>query len=373
MEATPAALSAVGRFLATRGTGSYLTTTVTAPLDKTLQSLAGLAKLLKRSTADSTPRAEARPIGIHLEGPFISHARRGVHPPAHLLEPNIATLDKMIDASEGFARLITLAPELAGAPILPSPCRRACRAPQNDSLTAAEEKAGLKLFLFDGESLNTERMRRTRSGHRGRYLATKLERRSRKNLITAKSYGELPAGTEWRVSEGGGAGVNSAFQRTISLDPTRRARSRPKSQHGLDAPDGASEQSTPWPSKCDSSTTAAPPDAKNSADRVTGALYSMLAPVKRPAHPAGQWNHAKLSVRGTRFEHWIDGELALSGTLDDPTGLANLKRRWADGPGVYDLLAHPKLSGQIALQHHGDRVWFRNLKIREQHEGLWDF
>jgi N-acetylglucosamine-6-phosphate deacetylase len=111
MEATPKALSAVGRFLASRGTGSYLATTVTAPMDVTLRSLSGLAKLLNGPTNP----AEAHPIGIHLEGPFISHARRGVHPPAHILEPNIAILDQMIDAAEGHARLITLAPERPGA------------------------------------------------------------------------------------------------------------------------------------------------------------------------------------------------------------------------------------------------------------------
>lgn len=111
MEATPTALSAIGRFLASRGTGSYLATTVTAPMDLTLRAISGLAKLLN-ATADPT---QARPIGIHLEGPFLSHSRRGVQPLAHLLEPNIATLDKMIDASEGHARLITLAPELPGA------------------------------------------------------------------------------------------------------------------------------------------------------------------------------------------------------------------------------------------------------------------
>src|SRR5450631_722263 len=46
MEATPDALQSVGRFLASRGTGTYLATTVTAPLDATLRSLSGLAKLI---------------------------------------------------------------------------------------------------------------------------------------------------------------------------------------------------------------------------------------------------------------------------------------------------------------------------------------
>jgi N-acetylglucosamine-6-phosphate deacetylase len=57
----------------------------------------------------------ARPIGIHLEGPFLSHAKRGVHPPADLLAPDIGVFDRLFDASEGQVRLMTLAPELDGA------------------------------------------------------------------------------------------------------------------------------------------------------------------------------------------------------------------------------------------------------------------
>jgi len=111
MEATPQALKAVGSFLASRGTGAYLPTTVTAPLDATLRSLSGLAKLL---AAPCSP-AQARPLGIHLEGPFLSHLKRGVQPPEYLLAPDIAVFDRLFDAAEGHIRLMTLAPELPGA------------------------------------------------------------------------------------------------------------------------------------------------------------------------------------------------------------------------------------------------------------------
>jgi len=111
MEATPEALNAIGRFLAARGTGSYLATTVTAPLDVTLRALSGLAKLI---ALPPTP-AQARPLGIHLEGPFLSHVKRGVQPSEHLLEPDIALFDRFFEASEGHIRLMTLAPELPGA------------------------------------------------------------------------------------------------------------------------------------------------------------------------------------------------------------------------------------------------------------------
>jgi N-acetylglucosamine-6-phosphate deacetylase len=111
MEGTPQALSTIGRFLAARGTGAFLATTVSAPLDATLRSLAGVAKVIAQAPVEG----QARPVGIHLEGPFLSHSKRGAHPSNRLLAPDIAVFDRMFDAAEGHVRLITLAPELPGA------------------------------------------------------------------------------------------------------------------------------------------------------------------------------------------------------------------------------------------------------------------
>ena len=111
MEATPEALDAIGGFLAAHGTGSFLATTVTAPLESTLRALSALAKLLDRPPAPQ----QARPLGIHLEGPFLSHAKCGVQPPEHLLAPDIAIFDRLFEAAEGHVRLMTLAPELTSA------------------------------------------------------------------------------------------------------------------------------------------------------------------------------------------------------------------------------------------------------------------
>ncbi len=114
MDGTPAALSAIGRFLATRGVGAYLPTTVTAPTDVTLRALAGIAKYIASSKTFSANDG-AQPLGIHLEGPFISHAKRGVHPPDLIQPPSIPVFDKFWEASEGKIRLITIAPEIEGA------------------------------------------------------------------------------------------------------------------------------------------------------------------------------------------------------------------------------------------------------------------
>jgi N-acetylglucosamine-6-phosphate deacetylase len=141
MEATPQALDAVGRFLASRGTAAYLATTVTAPLDPTLRALDGIANEI----AKLPEPGRARPLGIHLEGPFLSHEKRGVHPPEHLLAPSTATLDRLIDAGRGHVRLITIAPELPGAvELIRHAVSRGVRVSVGHSnATAAETKAGI--------------------------------------------------------------------------------------------------------------------------------------------------------------------------------------------------------------------------------------
>lgn len=109
MEATGTALHQIGAFLARRGVGAYLATTVTAPLETLLRSLSGLAKLL------NYPIDGARALGIHLEGPFLSPHKRGAHAEHQLQTPSVALFDRLWQASEGNLRLMTIAPELPNA------------------------------------------------------------------------------------------------------------------------------------------------------------------------------------------------------------------------------------------------------------------
>lgn len=113
MEATPVALNAIGAFLASRGVGAYFPTTVTSPKDETIRSLAGLAAEIGRES-DVVHRG-ATPLGIHLEGPFLSHRKRGVHTDALLETPSVELFDRFWQAAEGKICLMTIAPELPGA------------------------------------------------------------------------------------------------------------------------------------------------------------------------------------------------------------------------------------------------------------------
>jgi N-acetylglucosamine-6-phosphate deacetylase len=113
MEADPQALNAIGSYLSSRGVGAYFPTTVTSPKDETLRSLAGLATEIRRRA--KTIEYGATPLGIHLEGPFLSHLKRGVHTDALLEAPAISLFDRFWQAAEGQIRLMTIAPELPGA------------------------------------------------------------------------------------------------------------------------------------------------------------------------------------------------------------------------------------------------------------------
>jgi N-acetylglucosamine-6-phosphate deacetylase len=115
MEATPAALDCITSTVARHGTTSILATTVTAPVDETCKSLEGIAQYIRSHEQQENTGLAAEILGIHLEGPFISKARRGVHPPDSIARPSIEILDKFRAASDGLIRILTVAPEIPGA------------------------------------------------------------------------------------------------------------------------------------------------------------------------------------------------------------------------------------------------------------------
>jgi N-acetylglucosamine-6-phosphate deacetylase len=115
MEATPAALDCITSTVARHGTTSILATTVTAPVDETCKSLEGIAQYIRSHEQQENTVLAAEILGIHLEGPFISKARRGVHPPDSIARPSVEILDKFRAASEGLIRILTVAPEIPGA------------------------------------------------------------------------------------------------------------------------------------------------------------------------------------------------------------------------------------------------------------------
>jgi N-acetylglucosamine-6-phosphate deacetylase len=121
MEGTDEALAGVARTLARHGTTSFLATTVTASPDDICRSVEGIARYM--SVQYETDQARAEVLGVHFEGPFISSARRGVHPKEWVQLPSAELLERFLRAASGSARILTIAPELLGA----VPCIEAAR------------------------------------------------------------------------------------------------------------------------------------------------------------------------------------------------------------------------------------------------------
>ena len=116
MRTMPSELPRLGKFLATHGVTGYFATTVAAPMDATCAALGRLADAIEAGASSTTSDAvQARPLGIHLEGPFLSHKRRGVHPPENLVTPTVEIFDRLWQAAHGQVKMLTIAPEIPGA------------------------------------------------------------------------------------------------------------------------------------------------------------------------------------------------------------------------------------------------------------------
>ncbi|MGA7424307.1 MAG: N-acetylglucosamine-6-phosphate deacetylase [Candidatus Sulfotelmatobacter sp.] len=148
MRAAPGELPRLNKFLTTHGVTGYFPTTVAAPLDQTCAALERLADAIEaaQGSLGEGDALQARPLGIHLEGPFLSHKRRGVHPPEYLVEPTLQIFDRLWQAARGHVRMMTIAPELPGAleVIAEAARREVCVSIGHSDATLEAARAGVR-------------------------------------------------------------------------------------------------------------------------------------------------------------------------------------------------------------------------------------
>lgn len=157
------------------------------------------------------------------------------------------------------------------------------------------------------------------------------------DIYTAKEYGDFEFSFEWKIAPGGNSGVK---YRVISYD--KKGFLGPEYQLLDDAKH---------------------PDAKVGPQRQSASLYDFVAPdaKTKKLNPPGEWNTSKIVVRGTKFEHWLNGAKVIEmDTATDAWKAAHAKSKFKDVP---EFAKNPK--GRIMLQDHGDETWFRNLTIKE--------
>jgi hypothetical protein len=215
---------------------------------------------------------------------------------------------------------------------------------QDNTLTKKEKKDGWKL-LFDGKT--TTGWRNFNSNTLGAgwkvengalYLDNSVTtREDRGDILTHEEYENYEFSVDWKIDSCGNSGI--IFN--VVEDPKYKATyfTGPEMQV-LD-------------NNCH-------PDAKIIKHRA-GDLYDLIKCKEETVKPAGQWNQARIVSNKAKYEFWLNGTKVVEFTMHTPEWdalVAGSKfKAWPDfGKAT---------KGHIALQDHGDKVWFKNIKIRE--------
>ena len=154
------------------------------------------------------------------------------------------------------------------------------------------------------------------------------------DLITRQQYRHFELTLEWRVARGGNSGV--LYRVTEALPHAWQSGLEMQLLDDAHHPDGQTPETS------------------------AGALYGLIAPRQKVLQPHGGFNTVRIVVRASHVEHWLNAVLVVAYTLHSAALTA--------------LVAHSKFQvlpgfgqaarGHIALQHHGDPVWFRHLCLR---------
>ena len=154
------------------------------------------------------------------------------------------------------------------------------------------------------------------------------------DLITRDQFGDFELTIEWKVDEGGNSGI--MYRVTEAAEETYQTGPEMQLLDDAGHPDGRSRL------------TAA------------GAVYGLYAAPAGVVQPAGEWNTARIVARGSDVQHWLNGTKVAEYELGSP--------EWSVRVAASKFKAWPgygrAAAGHIALQDHGDRVAFRNIRIR---------
>ena len=202
------------------------------------------------------------------------------------------------------------------------------------------DKAQNWVILFDGGNVDQWRGYKQDTFPKGGWVVENgalktIVGGNRVDIITKDIYQNFELVLEWRVSPAGNSGI--FYFATEESDYIW--------------------QTAPEMQVLDDS---AHPDG-NRAVTSAGSLYDLISPTEKFLNPVGEFNEARIKVKNNKVEHWLNGKKILiyeygSATINELIAKSKFKSM--------PLFAKAN-SGHIGLQHHGEEVWYRNIRLRK--------
>ncbi len=205
-----------------------------------------------------------------------------------------------------------------------------------NTLTQAQRDSGWTL-LFDGKTLDKWRGYQTDSAPVGWRVDSGMvvKDSSVEDIVTRDTFRDFELVMDWQLTKGGNAGIfyrgNEGYEHIYWTAPEYQL------LDDANAPDGASRLTS------------------------AGAAYGLYPSPPGHLNPLGEWNTARIVVKGDSVEHWLNGTKLLSYVLGSDDWWAKVKASkfadWVD----YGRLPR----GVIAVQgDHNGRLMLRNIRIR---------
>ncbi|HEY1858982.1 MAG TPA: DUF1080 domain-containing protein [Gemmataceae bacterium] len=211
--------------------------------------------------------------------------------------------------------------------------------PAPNTLTDKEKDDGWKL-LFDGKTTKGWHKYKGKDiGDRWKVVddALALKHNDGKDggdIVTYDMFGSFELSIEWRVTPGANSGIMYRVEES-------------EDSPGYTGPEYQILDNAKHPDGRKKETSAA-------------SCYGLYAPSEDVCKPVGEWNHARILIKGDHVEHWLNGKRVVAYDFDSD----DWNKRVAASK-FKDFKNFGKIKkGAIDLQDHGDDVAYRNIKIR---------